>query len=215
MFNCHQFTVLKLITCLGLTLLTACSAPIQEPAEATQVKTTADQNLTRGPAASEPNVPTGMVEIILKDKLDGNLSGYCFDIMGGGANIDPADGLQAHTCYSYRGALGSDQAVDPNLFANGIIKIVAFDVCATMNSVTTGSKLDLTDCDGSGTQQFIISESGTIAPASAPDMCLTAGEDTRFGRNGTSPHQIKTLTLEACAPASSARQEWRSREKDD
>ena len=39
------------------------------------------------------------VEVTLKDGLDGNLNGYCLDIMGGGRNIDPSRGLQAHTCY--------------------------------------------------------------------------------------------------------------------
>ena len=43
------------------------------------------------------------VEVTLKDNLDGNLNGYCLDIKGGGPNIDPSEGLQAHTCYSYRG----------------------------------------------------------------------------------------------------------------
>ncbi|WP_413694037.1 hypothetical protein [Psychromonas sp. KJ10-2] len=48
------------------------------------------------------------VEIALKHNLDGYLNGYCLDISGGGKNIDPANGLQVHTCYSYKGALGSD-----------------------------------------------------------------------------------------------------------
>jgi len=59
------------------------------------------------------------VEVTLKDRLDGNLNGYCLDIRGGGQNIDPSAGLQAHTCYSYRGDLGSDQAFDPELIAGG------------------------------------------------------------------------------------------------
>ena len=36
------------------------------------------------------------VEVTLKDRLDGNLNGYCLDIRGGGQNIDPSQGLQAH-----------------------------------------------------------------------------------------------------------------------
>ena len=34
------------------------------------------------------------VEVTLKDRLDGNLNGYCLDIRGGGQNIDPSQGLQ-------------------------------------------------------------------------------------------------------------------------
>jgi len=161
-------------------LLTACSATQQEAESSALQPTTEDQNLTRGPAATEPSVPAGMVEIVLKDKLDGNLSGYCFDIVGGGRNINPDDGLQAHTCYSYRGALGSDQAADPALLADGVIKIVAFDVCASVENAALDSTLDLKTCDGSDAQQFTISASGTIAPKSAPELCLTAGEENTF-----------------------------------
>ena len=32
------------------------------------------------------------VEVTLKDRLDGNLNGYCLDIRGGGQNIDPSQG---------------------------------------------------------------------------------------------------------------------------
>ena len=51
------------------------------------------------------------VEVTLKNRLDGNLNGYCLDIRGGGQNIGPANGLQAHTCYSYRGDLGSSSRI--------------------------------------------------------------------------------------------------------
>ena len=47
------------------------------------------------------------VEVFLKDRLDGNLSEYCIDIMGGFANIDPSRGIQAHTCLGYQGQFGT------------------------------------------------------------------------------------------------------------
>lgn len=219
--NLKSNSVIALSTLvIGLCGLSACSTP-EEDTPAVTVETpppaapAGEQDLTQGPAAAEPDVPEGMVEVTLKDDLDGNLNGYCLDIVGGGANIDPADGLQVHTCYSYRGSLGSDQAVDPDLMAEGTIKVSAFDVCATVPVAEAGAAVGLAACDDSAEQDFVIAESGTIAPANAPDICLTAGEDTRFGRNGTSPHQIKDLTLEACDPAISDRQEWRTREQDD
>lgn len=172
-------------------------------------------DLTKGPAPEEPDVPTGMVEMVLKDKLDGNLSGYCIDIVGGGPNIDPANGLQAHTCYSYRGSLGSDQVVDPVLLSEGTIKIAAFDVCATIPSADVGTRIGLEACNGGAAQDFIMAENGVISPARNPAMCFTAGEETTFGRNGTSPHQIKSLTLEACDPELAQRQEWRTRAQED
>lgn len=171
--------------------------------------------LTRGPDASEPIVPKGSVEVVLKDRLDGDLSEYCFDIVGGGRNINPADGLQAHTCYSYRGALGSDQATDPALFAGGIIKISAFDVCAVATNPKAGDKLALTACDGSDAQTFDIDAQGHIRPSGDPSLCMTAGESTVRGRNGTSPHQIKTLTMENCNADKAAYQQWRTRNGDD
>lgn len=155
------------------------------------------------------------VEVTLIDNLDGNLSSYCIDIVGGGQNIDPKNGLQAHTCYSYRGALGDDQAIDSDLIEKGIFNIVAFDVCATMPSTNAGQKVALTSCNASDRQRFVFGDSGTISPKTAPAMCLTVGETTTFGRNGTSPHQIKDLTLETCSEDRAAYQQWRTRQTED
>jgi hypothetical protein len=44
-------------------------------------------------------------------------------------------------------------------------------------------------------------------------MCLTAGKETTFGRGGTSPHQIKSLTLQSCGGDLTAYQEWYTRTK--
>jgi len=158
---------------------------------------------------------TADVEVTLKDGLDGNLNGYCLDIKGGGRNIDPSRGLQAHTCYSYRGDLGSDQAIDPEGIARGQFRIAAFEVCATMEGTEADAEVALTACDGSETQQFEFAENGYISPKSAPGMCLTAGMETTFGRGGTSPHQIKTLTLQSCGEDLTAYQEWTTRTQDD
>lgn len=155
------------------------------------------------------------VEVTLKDRLDGNLNGYCLDIRGGGQNIDPSQGLQAHTCYSYRGDLGTDQAFDPELIAGGEFKVIAFDVCATMEGTEAGAEVALSDCDGGELQQFDLAVNGSISPKSAPGMCLTAGNETTFGMGGTSPHQIKTLTLQQCSDTLAAYQEWYTRTQDD
>ena len=152
------------------------------------------------------------VEVVLKSKLDGNLSGYCIDIKGGFANIDPSRGLQAHTCLSYRGdgTLG-DQAMEVALFENGVLKFPEYEVCATATEPNIGDELSLTACDGSDAQNFVITENGTISPANATSICLTAGDETTFGRNGTSPHQIKTLTFQNCDAELAGHQEWRTR----
>jgi hypothetical protein len=151
------------------------------------------------------------VEVTLQDGLDGNLNGYCLDIRGGGRNIDPSQGLQAHTCYSYRGDLGSDQAFDSEGISRGEFKIPAFDVCATMEGSEAGDGVTLTACDESELQRFEFAANGYISPQSAPGMCLTAGRETTFGMGGVSPHQIKNLTLESCADNRAAYQEWTTR----
>ena len=155
------------------------------------------------------------VEVTLKDRLDGDLNGYCLDIKGGGRNIDPSRGLQAHTCYSYRGDLGSDQAIDSEGISRGEFKIPAFDVCATMAGTEAGAEVALSSCSGSDLQQFDFAENGLISPKSAPGMCLTAGMETTFGRGGTSPHQIKSLTLQSCGGELAAYQEWHTRTQEE
>jgi hypothetical protein len=155
------------------------------------------------------------VEVTLIDKLDGNLSSYCIDIVGGQNNADPKDGLQAHTCYSYQGQLGSDQAMDAELIKDGYFKITAFDVCLTLAEAKPGSKINLQNCDMNERQSFYHTKQGMIIPTKAPSLCLTVSGDTRLGRNGTSPHQIKDLTLEYCNKDRTANQLWRMRDKDD
>lgn len=147
------------------------------------------------------------VEIYLTDLLDNTQIGYCIDIAGGReADADPADGLQSHTCYSNLGALGLDQTFDTAKFEEGLLYMTEFDVCAELNSTDAGSEVSLNACDGSDLQQFVFSGEGVITAASAPEMCLTAGEDTRSGRSDA--NQIKTLTLETCSEDLAAYQEW-------
>ncbi len=150
------------------------------------------------------------VEIYLTDILDNTQNGYCVDISGGkGAQADPANGLQGHTCYSPLGELLVDQIFDTGKFADGQLYMPEFDVCAQTTSTEAGSALELAECDGSDAQSFVFSGEGTITPASATDMCFTVGEDTRSGRSDT--NQIKNLTLETCEADRAAYQTWATR----
>ncbi len=155
------------------------------------------------------------VEITLVDQLNGILNGYCFDVAGGNRNIDISKGLQTHTCYSYRGELGEDQIFETSHLSDNQLYMPNYDVCATLTGLEAGAKLGLATCNNSELQSISFSDSGKISPVAAPDLCLTAGEETRFGRGGTSQHQIKTLTLEACSDDKSAYQTWRTRTYDD
>ncbi len=148
------------------------------------------------------------VEITLKHNLDGYYDGYCLDIKGGGRNIDPKNGLQVHTCYSYKGALGKDQIFDSNDFSRNILYMPKFDVCAQVSDYKVGAKVSLSSCNGSQLQSFVFKENGEISPANSTSLCLTASLDTKLGRRGTSKHQIKGLSLQKCSEDYSIFQKW-------
>ncbi|KQB97712.1 hypothetical protein AL073_01890 [Loktanella sp. 1ANDIMAR09] len=150
------------------------------------------------------------VEIYAVEMLDNTQDGYCIDISGGqGAQADPADGLQGHTCYSPSGEIFVDQGFDSDRFAEGVLYMPEFDVCAEVAGMEAGSEVGLAECDGSLEQTFVFSGEGTITPASVADMCLTLGEDTRSGRSDT--NQIRALSLEVCSEDSAAYQTWSNR----
>ncbi|MBU2992645.1 ricin-type beta-trefoil lectin domain protein [Octadecabacter sp. 1_MG-2023] len=150
------------------------------------------------------------VEINLIDMLDNTQDGYCLDISGGqGAQADPSNGLQGHTCYSPSGEIFVDQGFDTERFADGQLYMPEFDVCAEVSSTEAGATVGLADCSDDVKQDFVFSGEGEIVPASAPEMCLTLAEDTRTGRSDT--NQIKELALEACSEDSAASQTWSHR----
>ena len=147
------------------------------------------------------------VEIYLTDMLDNTQSGYCIDIARAqGEKANPDDGLQGHTCYSPKGQLMVDQIFDSEKFADGILYMPEFDVCAEITSVTAGSSIALATCNDSPEQSFLFSGTGTIVPTSAADLCMTVAEDTRTGRSKV--NQIKVLSLEACSDDNSSNQDW-------
>lgn len=153
------------------------------------------------------------VEIHAMDMLDNIQNGYCIDISGGqGPQADPDNGLQGHTCYSPSGEIFVDQAFDSEKFADGTFYMPEFDVCMQVATPVAGAELELAACDGSEAQSFAFSGDGKITPASAPDLCLTLGEETRSGRSQT--NQIKALTLADCAADQAAYQTWSYRTAD-
>ena len=149
------------------------------------------------------------VEINLIDELDGILNGYCLDIAGGNEDVDPANGLQAHTCYSYDGALGTDQIFDTAEFTNNALYMPIYDVCAEVASLSAGETIGLNTCDGSDLQTANFDTDGTIRPSANTSLCFTAGAESRTGRSGD--HQIRDLSLEACSNDLTSLQQWTSR----
>lgn len=161
------------------------------------------------------NAYASEVEVTLKDNLDGYLNGYCLDIKGGGQNVDPANGLQVHTCYSYKGALGKDQVFDTTRFAQKQLYLPNFDVCAEISAVKSGATVTLAKCNNSELQRINFAKNGHISPVANPELCFTASLDTARGRGGTSDHQIKGLSLEKCNDNKAIFQQWRTRTKKD
>lgn len=161
-----------------------------------------------------PSALAEQVEITLVDQLDGQKNSYCIDIVGGGRNVDPANGLQSHTCYSYRGALGRDQAFEADDFAGGILSMPQMDVCVVAAAPVAGSVMTLDTCDAdAAAQRFAITLPGTIEPVAAPGLCMTVAAETRLGNNPI--HQIKALSLQPCSADLAAFQTWRARSEDD
>lgn len=159
-------------------------------------------------AASAP-ASAENVEIYVTDMLDNIQNGYCLDIAKAqGANANPEDGLQAHTCYSPSGEIFVDQAFDPDRFADGILYMPDFDVCVQAEA-TEGASVELAACEGSDAQSWTFGGDGVIAPASAPDLCITLAEETRTGRSDE--NQMKALSLKPCAEDLAAYQTWSNR----
>lgn len=205
-----------LATC-SLALITACTS--NQDSVTTQVSeaSTSQASTAQTEIASTATKPTfdtaEAVEITLVDRLDGTTSSYCIDIMGGGNNIKVEEGLQAHTCYSYKGALGEDQIFSTAKFADNQLYLPKFDVCASVANPVAGAHIDLASCDGSTAQQFVFADNGTITPTANPALCVTASGETTYGRSQT--HQKKALTLETCSADMAAKQVWRTRASED
>jgi len=150
------------------------------------------------------------VEVYVTDLLDNIQNGYCLDIAKGkGAQANPDDGLQAHTCYSPLGEILVDQAFDSEKFAEGVLYMPEFDVCVQAVSTEAGATVELASCDGSEAQSWVFGGEGTIAPAAAPELCVTLAEETKTGRSDE--NQMKALSLESCSTDLAALQTWANR----
>ena len=152
-----------------------------------------------------------LVEIVLVDRLD-DPRGFCLDVFAHQQSAIPLGGLQAHTCYSYEGQLGVDQAFDGDLISMGEFRVVEFDVCMTAIETQWGSGIALRDCDGGDAQRFELRPDGEIIPRDAPDLCVTTGEWSVPGGGGDPVHLLRRLTIEPCEPGREAFQRWRLRE---
>lgn len=151
------------------------------------------------------------VEVTLVNKLD-EPRGFCFDTLGYQMRARPEEGLQTHTCYAYQGELAVDQAFDADGIANGMFRIIDFDLCMTARGLEAGNSFALEPCQGLNTQHLEHRADGSVVATAAPELCVTAGAGpSRHGGGGDPVHLIRTLTLEPCGASQEMRQRWRLR----
>ena len=149
-----------------------------------------------------------LTEVQLVSKLD-DQRGYCIDIRGHKERAKVQRGLQAHTCYSYQGQIGVDQAFDASLVATGRFYLPAFDVCMAAENRTQGSRLILTRCTDQNLQKFVLKSDNEIKLVANNELCLTVNDgESQEGGGGTPVHLMRRLTLENCAATKNEYKHW-------
>ena len=149
-----------------------------------------------------------LAEVQLVSKLD-DQRGYCIDIRGHKERAKVQRGLQAHTCYSYQGQIGVDQAFDASLVATGRFYLPAFDVCMAAENRTQGSRLILTRCTDQNRQKFVLNSDNEIKLVANDELCLTVNDgESQEGGGGTPVHLMRRLTLENCATTKKEYKHW-------
>ena len=149
-----------------------------------------------------------LAELQLVSKLD-DQRGYCIDIRGHKERAKVQRGLQAHTCYSYQGQIGVDQAFDASLIASGKFYLPAFDVCMAAENRTQGSRLILTRCTDQTLQKFALNSDNEIKLVANNELCSTVNDgESKEGGGGTPVHLMRRLTLESCATTKNDYKNW-------
>ena len=157
----------------------------------------------------QPTWAGTLVEIQLVDKLD-EQRGFCIDIRGHKERAKVHRGLQAHTCYSYQGQLGVDQAFDEQLISRGKFYLPAFDVCMEADDSVAGSRLNLEACNDTDKQRFEFTANDQIKLASNDELCVTVDASaSKQGGGGTPLHLLRSLALTNCEKSGARYTTWR------
>lgn len=148
------------------------------------------------------------VEVRLASLLD-DTRGFCIDILGSKSRAQVTSGLQAHTCYSYQGEIGIDQAFDKKRISENAFYLPGFDVCMTATVISSGAGLALQECNKQDSQQFDLQADGTIRLTTDASLCLTvSAKESIQGGGGTPPHLKRPLSLQTCDNSLSEFQTW-------
>ena len=158
---------------------------------------------------AQPTWAGTLVEIQLVDKLD-EQRGFCIDIRGHKERAKVNRGLQAHTCYSYQGQLGVDQAFDEQLISRGKFYLPAFDVCMEAGGSVAGSRLNLGACNDTDAQRFEFTANDQIKLISNDELCLAIDANgSKQGGGGTPIHLLRSLSLTNCEKSGTKYTIWR------
>ena len=148
------------------------------------------------------------VEIYLLNPLDES-RGYCIDIKGYKSNAKTDQGLQAHTCYSYQGAIAVDQGFDQKKATEKEFFMPGFNVCMAAKNKNNPDDLKLEACSSNELQRFILTNNGNIILEENPDLCVTVSKgNSREGGGGDPVHLIRDLKIENCHDDLSIYQSW-------
>lgn len=152
-----------------------------------------------------------LVEIHLSAILD-EPRGYCIDMLGYKERARTDGALQAHTCYSYQGAIAVDQGIDRGEVGSRRFRFAHFGVCMRIEHAKSGAALLLEECKDSPEQSFGFTPAGEIRPDAAPELCVTIAPGFGVAGGGGQPvHLRRSLFLDACAGPAAARQRWQLR----
>ena len=158
---------------------------------------------------AQPLWAGSLVEIQLIDKLD-EPRGYCIDIRGHKERAKVQKGLQAHTCYSYQGKLGVDQAFEKKMIIQGKFYLPAFDVCMKAEGGVEGSGLSLEACNDTDAQKFKFTSNDQIKLISNDEMCIAINASgSRKGGGGMPLHLLRSLSLRNCENVGTRYTTWR------
>ncbi len=147
-------------------------------------------------------------EVFLLNKLDEDRS-YCLDIKGYKNNAKIARGLQAHTCYSYKGEVSIDQGFSKNKLSDSVFFIPGFSVCMVEKSYKSVLHLILDDCSVKRGKGLRLTEDGRISPLSDLSLCVTVSHGApRKGKGGNPVHLMRDISLEKCNKQNEDFQLW-------
>ena len=164
-----------------------------------------------GPSLAWSASPASPAHLRLLDRLDRPEDGYCVDVLGTSRNMRTDLPLFAHNC---KRSLTGDSAVV--FTSDGLIKFPAVNRCITVAGVNSaalpGASVLLRKCnesmpffETSRLQRFIHRGDGSLAIAGS-ELCLTVGHQSAATYSPTD--RWRTLFVEDCATANSARSRW-------